>query len=149
MSSRDSEAFIYLSQFHRSTSSVAGEDGGREGLRRPLMHRSPMSISAIPSLAHSPTTAASSVSSMVELGYSSLTYDFSSRPLPPRHDPFSAGAGSKMGIDLVTPHIAPSATGNGLPNGASDSIVWEKKAVKSPTAVRNEGIGRLLSESMK
>lgn len=114
--------------------------------RLPFVHRITTSMSAIPSLVHTPTTAASSVSSS-ELGYNSFTYDFSTRPLPPRHDPFSASMGSKMGIDLVTPHVVPAAAETFASIEAPDSSLWAKKSMKFPAPVNNGGLGKLLSDS--
>ncbi|THC99540.1 hypothetical protein EYZ11_001000 [Aspergillus tanneri] len=98
-----SEAWHYLSQFH-----------GREAplLRRPKTNRHSSSslstlISAtgpLPSLAHTPSTVASSISSCA----SDISYvpDSSHRPLPPRHNPcFSSSASATKGVELVVPHV--------------------------------------------
>lgn len=94
-----SEAFQYLSQFHRSSASLAPT-------RRPAlqMRRTTASVAiTTPSLSHTPTTSTSSDESLA-----GTPYEFVTRPLLPRHDPtYSASAGTKS-VDLVIPHI-PSA----------------------------------------
>ncbi|MCJ1362544.1 hypothetical protein MMC16_001648 [Acarospora aff. strigata] len=83
-SERSSEAFQYLSQFHRSLSH-----------RPALQHRSTTSTGInTPSLSYTPTTTASSMST-------DAPYSFYNGPLPPRHPSYSTSAKS---IDLVTPH---------------------------------------------
>lgn len=94
-----SEAFQYLSQFHRSSTSLAPT-------RRPAlqMRRTTASVAiTTPSLSHTPTTSTSSDESLA-----GTPYEFVTRPLLLRHDPtYSASAGTKS-VDLVIPHI-PSA----------------------------------------
>jgi hypothetical protein len=103
-----SEAWNFLSQFHGDEALPAG--------RHPAMgHRSTSSLSILtngaagtPSLTHTPSTATSSYNSSSD--YVSLMFDFSNRPLPPRHNPsFSSSAGATKGVGLVVPHMAPSA----------------------------------------
>ncbi|MCJ1470604.1 hypothetical protein MMC07_009250 [Pseudocyphellaria aurata] len=94
-----SEAFQYLSQFHRSSASLAPS-------RRPTLptRRTTASVAiTTPSLSHTPTTSTSSDESLA-----GTPYEFATRPLLPRHDPtYSASAGTKS-VDLVIPHL-PSA----------------------------------------
>lgn len=79
-----SEAFQYLSQFHRSPSQRPN----------PLHRHTTGTGINTPSLSYTPTTTASSVST-------DAPYSFSTGPLPPRHLSYS---GSVKSIDLVTPH---------------------------------------------
>lgn len=94
-----SEAFQYLSQFHRSSASLTPT-------RRPVLQpRSTTASVAIttPSLSHTPTTSTSSDESLA-----GTPYEFVIRPLLPRHEPtYSVSAGTKS-VDLVIPHV-PSA----------------------------------------
>ncbi|KAJ5545172.1 hypothetical protein N7461_007476 [Penicillium sp. DV-2018c] len=102
-----SEAWTYLSQFHRGA--------GDPMLVRPAAHRSSSSLPALasgashnsnsnsnlPALVTAPSTVASS--------YSSTASDYlamyeSSRPLPPRHNSYFATSATK-GVELVVPHI--------------------------------------------
>lgn len=91
-----SEAFQYLSQFHRSSSSLTPT-------RRPALQTHSTIASAVlttPSLSHTPTTSTSSDESLA-----GTPYEFVTRPLLPRHDPaYSVSAGAKS-VDLVIPHI--------------------------------------------
>lgn len=95
----NSDAFHYLSQFHRSSTSLIPN-------RRPaLQSRSTTTSVAIttPSLSHTPTTNTSS-----DVSLAGTPYEFVNRPLLPRHDPtYSVSAGMKS-IELVIPCI-PSA----------------------------------------
>ena len=94
-----SEAFRFLSLFHRSSATLTPT-------RRPaLQSRNTVASVAIttPSLSHTPTTSTSSDESLA-----GTPYDFATRPLLPRLDPkYSTSAGTKS-VDLVTPHV-PSA----------------------------------------
>lgn len=132
--SRSSEAFRYLSQFHRASSSTLDENEKISAVR-PHMHRSDTSMTSMtttPSLASTPTTATSSVS---------MEYDFNTRALPPRHNPiYSASAGMTKDIGLVTPHMVPSIVGS-VPGAGS----WEKKPVAKRAGGEKDG---LLSRSM-
>jgi ECL1/2/3 zinc binding proteins len=129
---RNSEAFRYLSQFHRASTSTLDEN---EKIARPYMHRSHASMTSMvttPSLASTPTTATSSLS---------IDYDFNIRALPPRHNPmYSASAGTTKNIDLVTPHMVPSVVGS-VPGDGS----WEKKPIPKGVGGMKDG---LLSKSM-
>lgn len=131
---RNSEAFRYLSQFHRASTSTL-DDNEKTNTPRPYMHRSDTSMTSMmttPSLASTPTTATSSLS---------MDYDFNTRALPPRHNPmYSASAGMTKDIGLVTPHMLPSVVGS-IPGDCS----WEKKPVVKRVGVEKDG---LLSKSM-
>lgn len=132
---RNSEAHRYLSQFHRASMSISDENEKIE-TTRPPMHRSHTSMTSrmsTPSLASTPTTATSSLS---------MDYDFSTRALPPRHNPmYSASAGMTKDIGLVTPHIVP---GVGV-GPISVDCSWEKKPVVKRVGGEKDG---LLSKSM-
>jgi ECL1/2/3 zinc binding proteins len=129
-------------------------------VQRPAMnthHRSTPSITSLngtgtntPSLAQTPTTASSSLSTSAE--HTTPGYDFNTRPLPPRHDPsYSSSAGAAKGIELVMPHVAPPATpvmaGSAPEHVHFHGGVWEKQTVKKlPKAVvgeAKEGLGAL------
>lgn len=99
-----SDAWQYLSQFHGGEAPL---------LRRPKADRhSSSSLSTlmsasgpIPSLAHTPSTVASSVSSNAS-DYMSCVPESAFRPLPPRHNPsFSSSACATKGVELVVPHV--------------------------------------------
>ena len=130
---RNSEAHRYLSQFHRSSTSIL-DDSEKDA--RPFMHRSHASMTSTmttPSLASTPTTATSSLS---------VEYDFNTRALPPRHNPiYSASAGSTKDIGLVTPHMVPVIVGSSPVGDTS----WAKKPVAKRAGGEQDG---LLSRSM-
>ncbi|EAW11214.1 uncharacterized protein ACLA_089060 [Aspergillus clavatus NRRL 1] len=104
-----SEAWNYLSQFH-------GQESSSPNRRYGAGHRSSSSLSTLmsataplPSLIHTPSTTASSVSSNAS-DYMSYAYEASYRPLPPRHNPyFSSGAAATKGVELVVPHVVTPA----------------------------------------
>lgn len=131
---RNSEAFRYLSQFHRASTNTLDENE-KAHITRPYMHRSHASLNSMvttPSLASTPTTATSSLS---------IEYDFNTRVLPPRHNPmYSASAGMTKNIDLVTPHMVPALVGS-VPGDGS----WAKKPVAKGAGAGKDG---LLSKSM-
>ncbi|KZF21490.1 hypothetical protein L228DRAFT_268965 [Xylona heveae TC161] len=87
-SSQESAAQQYLKLFHYSATPYVGGYP---------FHAANSSTATTPSLSH--TTPASS--------YSGSSYNFSTRPLPPRHNP-SISSASPRSIDLVTPYV-PSA----------------------------------------
>lgn len=106
-----SEAFRYLSSFHRAVNK--GNDYGDTPydfeLGVPDMTAIAATVPNTPSLGNTPTTTASSWSMGTSLGYTSSCYDFKTRPLAPRHNRwYSASVVAGSGIDLVTPHIPPS-----------------------------------------
>lgn len=127
---RSSEAFQYLSQFHRST-------GNFTPTQRPALHHRSTTSTGIttPSLSYTPTTTASSMST-------DAPYSFSTGPLPPRNLSYSASAKS---IDLVTPHppFNKATTASSVPGSldaeakrmsigsahtdAADGLTYEKK----------------------
>lgn len=146
--STNSEAFRYLARFHPSTTNGDDEAIGR--VQRPALnphHRSTTSIASLntthtPSLAQSPTTAPSSLST--NASFSNLGYDFNVRPLPPRQNPsYSSSAGTTKGIDLVMPHAAPPAAPV-VAGSAPDHVhfhggVWEKQTIrKLPRSVAGD-----------
>lgn len=131
-----SEAFLFLSQFHRSSASLTPT------CRPTLQSRSTVASVAIttPSLSHTPTTSTSSDESLA-----GTPYEFTTRPLLPRLDPkHSTSAGTKS-VDLVTPHIpsafsvpndiatdvksAPKIKRNGWDNMTAGDVTFEKKWV--------------------
>ncbi|KAJ6149747.1 hypothetical protein N7471_000946 [Penicillium samsonianum] len=128
-----SEAWNYLSQFHRGS--------GEPMLSRPAVQRSSSSLPAlvgdvahshshVPSLMNTPSTVASSFSSTAS-DYLGSMYE-AQRPLPPRHNPYFSGTSVTKGVELVVPHIASAHEDLG-PIGVSDSgsifpassTVWE------------------------
>ncbi|PYH29503.1 uncharacterized protein BO87DRAFT_180396 [Aspergillus neoniger CBS 115656] len=136
-----SEAWNYLSQFHRDDTMMP--------VRRPRFdHRSSTSLSAlwsatgsVPPLMHTPSTAASSVSSNGS-DYMSYMHDSAYRPLPPRHKPQMSGCPSaSKGLDLVVPHVHVSVEDAPAINISNDgsifpasSALWdEKPSEKTPT----------------
>ncbi|OJZ88939.1 hypothetical protein ASPFODRAFT_127884 [Aspergillus luchuensis CBS 106.47] len=136
-----SEAWNYLSQFHRDDTMMP--------VRRPRFdHRSSTSLSAlwsatgsVPPLMHTPSTAASSVSSNGS-DYMSYMHDSAYRPLPPRHKPQMSGCPSaSKGLDLVVPHVHVSVEDAPAVNISNDgsifpasSALWdEKPSEKTPT----------------
>lgn len=160
--STNSEAFRYLSRFHQPNANE--DDMAIERIHRPSLnsgHHSMTSINSLtnsthaPSLAQTPTTASSSLSTSAD--YNQPTYDFNTRPLPPRHDPFySSSAGAAKGIELVMPHVAPSAAAPNVAGSAPDQPhfhggVWEKQTVKklhnSIGGEGKDGLGALLGRA--
>ncbi|PLB50431.1 hypothetical protein P170DRAFT_143680 [Aspergillus steynii IBT 23096] len=134
-----SDAWHYLSQFH----------GGEAPLmRRPKANRnSSSSLSTlmsssgpIPSLAHTPSTVASSVSSNAS-DYLSYVPESAFRPLPPRHNPsFSSSACATKGVELVVPHVeiqaddAPVDDTSGSIFPANSSLWDDVPSEKAPLA---------------
>ena len=165
-----SEAYCYLSRFHKSTTAIAelNEERNRKrsGASTPT--------SAMPSLANTPTTIASSWSVISSMKSDSggvaaagtgleqqdpeeVHYSFNTRPLQPRHNPTSF-FNTRPGTDLVTPHVPPSSMATARDAGSDDPAgltMWEKKRVLK-VAMRSEdesgsgsiGIGALFT-SMK
>jgi ECL1/2/3 zinc binding proteins len=120
----ESDAFRYLSQFHRSTSTLGTTDTQDDRpARRPLLSlRTTASLASMTpsslSLSQTPSTPSSSLSPAAE-------YDFNTRPLQSRHNPmYSASAGTTKGIDLVMPYVAPSLA-TSLPTPGKGSQVRE------------------------
>ncbi|KAL1852613.1 hypothetical protein Plec18167_007706 [Paecilomyces lecythidis] len=138
-----SEAWNFLSQFH-------GNEEATPVARRPGMgHRSSSSLSILtsggagsPSLAHTPSTATSSYNSSSD--YVSLMFDFSNRPLPPRHNPsFSGSSGATKGVELVMPHLHVPSSVEVITIASNDSGslfpasggTWENEAKKPAHSV--------------
>ncbi|EHY60099.1 hypothetical protein HRR83_006459 [Exophiala dermatitidis] len=134
---RQSEAFRYLSRFHQTMlnndninnawTSTSVPDAALRPSAAPR-HKSTMSLSAstittgtTPSLGNTPTTTSASTSFDSVYNYD---YDFKMRPLPPRQNPMtstSPGTYRGIGIDLVTPHIAPPAPPMKMHVGMNDA----------------------------
>ncbi|MCJ1370893.1 hypothetical protein MMC20_002107 [Loxospora ochrophaea] len=94
--STESEAFQYLSQFHRSTSNLTSSC-------RPILETCSSTPAMIPgsapSLSHTPATSTSaSINSLA-----STPYEFVTRPLPPRHDSTYSASAAAKGVELVVP----------------------------------------------
>ncbi|OCK89407.1 uncharacterized protein K441DRAFT_667493 [Cenococcum geophilum 1.58] len=145
---RDSEASRYLRQF-QSTTAMA-ETSGRQ--TRPRYNRSPMSMvtmSAAPSLSHTPTSSASM----------SMPYTPSNRPLPPRSNPHSSSYGSRS-IDLVMPFTATAAASSlsqySLKSAASSrtsidavegEILYEKQSTIPTASPANGSLKQLFAST--
>ncbi|KAG0160274.1 hypothetical protein PDIDSM_7801 [Penicillium digitatum] len=134
-----SDAWNYLSQFHRGT--------GELMLSRPTVQRSSSSFSAlaggvapshVPGLTNTPSTVASSFSSTASDYLGSM---YEARPLPPRHNPYFPGTSVTKGVELVVPHIVSAHEDLG-PIGVSDSgsifpassAVWEDNSYEKRSA---------------
>lgn len=132
-----SEAFRYLSQFHRTMNDMNNNESVKTERPR-LTHKSTTSTTTAmttPSLGNSPVTAASSFES---------AYNFNTRPLAPRQNPYYSAGGK--GMDLVTPHIPPPAE-LAISPIESQQWMWEKRTVTKGSAGR-DGLGSLFG-SMK
>lgn len=108
----NSEAFRYLSSFHRAINKnePSDDDTPRElRIDVPNMGATAATAPTTPSLGNTPTTAASSWSVSTSAGYTGQGgYDYNIRPLVPRHNRwYSTGVIGGGGVDLVTPHIPP------------------------------------------
>ena len=111
----NSEAFRYLSSFHRSINKNNDSNEYNDTPNDVKIDIADMNAIAgtgptTPSLGNTPTTTASSWSLSTSAGYPGIGnggYDYN-RPLMPRHNRwYSTSAISGNGIDLVTPHIPP------------------------------------------
>ncbi|KAL2819903.1 life-span regulatory factor-domain-containing protein [Aspergillus cavernicola] len=126
-----SDAWKYLSQFH-------GDDSVLPIRRARIDHHSSTSLSTLPSLSHTPSTA-SSVSSIASdyMGPHESVY----RPLLPRHKPSFSGSNIlAKGMDLVVPHIAvtpdsPVDVSNSGSIFPASSGLWDEKTVEASTAI--------------
>ncbi|KAE8375476.1 hypothetical protein BDV26DRAFT_267893 [Aspergillus bertholletiae] len=141
-----SEAWHYLSQFHSSSAPVP--------MRRPRAeHRSSTSLftllgstGAPPSLTHTPSTAASSLSSNASESYLS---EPAYRPLPPRRKSyFSGSANGAKGVELVVPHLEVHVGDSTVEmHGGSifpaSSGLWADHSGKYPATVRISGTAPL------
>lgn len=116
-----------------------GEDFIFPALDRRSSTSLPMMCAAapLPQLAHSPSTVASSFSSAASasdsMGSGSLR-DPTTRPLPPRHNPYFSSIPGTKSVDLVVPHVAPAGEGvRGDDDADSGSIfpassaIWEDR----------------------
>jgi hypothetical protein len=125
-------------------------------LVRPAVNRSSSSLPALASgasHAHGNLPALTNTPSTVASSYSSTASDYlgmyeSSRPLPPRHNPYFATSATK-GMELVVPHIVsehedldPVVSDSGSIFPAS-SAVWEDSSYEKRSAPINmdRGIG--------
>jgi len=137
----NSEAFRYLSGFHRSPTVVGGDTNDEGGGHRHLFsHCSTTSIASMTtpslSLSQTPSTASSSLSTGAE-------YDFNTRPLQSRQNPiYSASAGTTKSVDLVVPFVAPSAA-TSLPCQFDDRK-YEKRSPAKMFTWPAEGLGALI-----
>ncbi|KAL1986318.1 hypothetical protein VTN96DRAFT_6550 [Rasamsonia emersonii] len=106
------EAWTYLSQFHGGEEALMMMPGRRSGVHRSSASLSALNNNGVPSLTHTPSTAASSLNSSSD--YMGSMYDYAAttiRPLPPRRNPSSStSAGATKGVELVVPHIVPATT---------------------------------------
>lgn len=103
----NSEAFRYLSSFHRAINKNNDHsDNGNPGeikIDVPSISAVAATAPTTPSLGNTPTTTASSWSISTSAGY-----DYNTRPLMPRHNRwYSTSVVGSAGVDLVTPHIPP------------------------------------------
>lgn len=108
----DSEAFQYLSSFHRAINknNDHSDNNTAGGIQVGVPNISDVAATAptTPSLGNTPTTAASSWSISTSAGY-----DYNTRPLMPRHNRwYSTSLVGGAGVDLVTPHIPPPPANN-------------------------------------
>ncbi|OJJ30661.1 hypothetical protein ASPWEDRAFT_120551 [Aspergillus wentii DTO 134E9] len=123
-----SEAWNYLAQFHGN--------GVMVPTRRPgAGHRSSASLSTLmsanaplPSLSHTPSTVASSVSSSAS-DYMSYMHEPAHRPLPPRHNPYFPSCSSSKGVELVMPHVETPAEDTTVDMSDSGSIFPASSAI--------------------
>ena len=141
-----SDASKYLRKF-QSTPTYSSDAARQHRPRYTRTSTSQYSISAAPSLSHTP---ASSVS--YSLPYTPAT----TRPLPPRTKPSRNGSYGGKSIDLVTPVTAPSspksyshkspAVSRTSISTIEGEIVYAKSPVPEPS-VASSSLGRLLASS--
>lgn len=117
-----SEAFQYLSQFHKSGSSSLTPT------RRPAMARSAHSAAAVaitaPELSYTPTTSSSSEESVT-----GTPYEFVPRPLLPS----AYTLPTTKSIDLVTPHVVSSTSSVSVPGKHTMETKFGLKAKETMT----------------
>ncbi|MCJ1340850.1 hypothetical protein MMC09_006146 [Bachmanniomyces sp. S44760] len=125
-----SEAFQYLSQFHRSTSSL-GSGNARPKVQQSRNHNPGLLSQTAPSLSHTPTTTSTASSDGSLAG---TPYEFATRPLAPRHDSamYSASAAPKS-VELITPII--SACSSMPLSGAATAKPKGKKAATATASM--------------
>ncbi|KAL9107281.1 MAG: hypothetical protein Q9227_007823 [Pyrenula ochraceoflavens] len=137
--SHETEAYRYLSQFHRTNF-------------RPAYHRSATSLSnailtatTTPSLASTTSTAASSMDSSFSYPYA-LEFN-NTRPIlsPPNNELFLSG--TTKSADLVTPIAPPppgeAVTATSLPDCDLMGATWEKKTVIPGKSEGHENLRKL------
>ncbi|KAJ5478401.1 hypothetical protein N7530_003910 [Penicillium desertorum] len=129
-----SDAWNYLSQFHRGSEPMLPRPVQRSSSSLPALAHS---HSHVPSLTNTPSTVASSFSSTAS-DYLGM-YE-AQRPLPPRHNPYFSGTSVNKGVELVVPHIAsanedlgPIVSDSGSIFPAS-SAVWEDSSCEKSSA---------------
>ncbi|PLB39726.1 uncharacterized protein BDW47DRAFT_12063 [Aspergillus candidus] len=128
-SAASSEAWTYLSQFHGTQAPIP--------VRRKADHHSSGSLSTLsatgapPSLIHTPSSVASSLSS-------SASDYMSHRPLPPRHK-FSGSTSGTKGVELVVPLVdEPRGLSTDVNGGSifpANSAVWKEPSSTPVTIV--------------
>jgi len=109
----NSEAFRYLSSFHRAINKNEPNDYDTQNETKidvPNTSAIVATAPTTPSLGNTPTTTASSWSMSTSAGYTPQGgYDYNTRPLMPRHNRwYSTSVVGGGGVDLVTPHIPPA-----------------------------------------
>jgi hypothetical protein len=129
-----SDAWNYLSQFHRGSEPMLPRPVQRSSSSLPALAHS---HSHVPSLTNTPSTVASSFSSTAS-DYLGM-YE-AQRPLPPRHNPYFSGTSVNKGVELVVPHIASASEDLGPIVSDSGSIfpassaVWEDSSCEKRSA---------------
>lgn len=101
-------------------------------------HKSTLSMttSTTPSLGNTPTTMSSSFDSM---------YEFSTRPLLPRHNPkYALSAGAKSD-ELVRPRVAPPISIAVSAPEDTNKIDWSKKIVVKEPSGNRDGLSALFN----
>ncbi|KAI9713654.1 MAG: hypothetical protein M1812_006626 [Candelaria pacifica] len=137
-----SDAHTYLLQFHRTTSTPTSPASNTVGYVTPYTTYVPTTSPHRPQLTHTNTASTTSTTSPPSLTHSSSTssspttidYNFSTRPLPPRHDPQSYSTSSRS-IELVTPHLS---TAYSVPTTLNTTVL--------DTGTKRMGNGELLYE---
>ncbi|KAI1609871.1 life-span regulatory factor-domain-containing protein [Exophiala viscosa] len=140
-----SEAFRYLSRFHQTM--MDGDAAPQHVHRHKSSASASLSMMTTPSLGNTPTTTSSSFDSAY---YGLSSFSFSTRPLPPRQNPMYSTSANGKGIDLVTPHIAPSLDATvamSVPGTIIfDEDLWGKKVIvpgSTPRSGDGKGLGAL------
>ena len=134
----NSEAYRYLAQFHAAMN--ASETGEYVKADRPRYgrHKSTLSMTTntTPSLGNTPTTVSSSFDSM---------YEFSTRPLLPRHNPMYALSAGAKSDELVTPHVAPPVSIAVSAPEDTNKFDWSKKIVIKEPSGHRDGLSTLFN----
>ena len=126
----------YLARFHAAM--TASDTGVYVKSDRPRYGRHKSTLSMItnntPSLGNTPTTVSSSFESL---------YEFSTRPLLPRHNPMYALSAGAKSDELVTPHVAPPISiAVSAPDG-SRKFDWSRRIMIKEVADVRDGLGAL------